>query len=285
MPIPNAQATSSPVVSVPPHSSAPGPVGTGTAPLVMQPEYPFVLAYHPDVEWTRETAGLDEPTFLPRLQRISCMPGVAGAKSVGEGEDPQRSWETLLTNCQRKGWRIIPGDVVVDGVVGYGRAYEVRSKSRLSGHAYRLRWEVPKARARGQRQKFGMDRAGYNRWRLRLVELGIVPPMDEVMADEMRRRAVRHRERREAEINLADAAKTKLLALDDERIEGIDTAARVQPGDTHGVRELMRLSKDQLLAASAPLGQAAMTKSVLARLLDQAGISAATAMQRAGGDE
>ena len=84
MPIPHdtIDPSAAPVLSQP---SAPGPMDTGAAPvehLLMAPGHPFVLGYHPDNQWQLEREGLEQATWLPRLQQLTCMPGVTGAKTL-----------------------------------------------------------------------------------------------------------------------------------------------------------------------------------------------------------
>lgn len=283
MPIPSTPTSSQlPVVPVAPApTSAPGPAFTGTAPLVMSPGYPFVLAYHPDNDWSLERAGLDEATWLPRLQQITCMPGVSGATTVKPGENPQNTWKELMGNVQRKGWVIIPADLTVDGVQGYVQTYPVRSKSQAAGFAYRLRWETPRPRRKGQRQRFALDRASYNQWRLRLVELGVVPPMDESMAQEIAKRAQHHASRREAMTGLDAQVKDALLKLDHSRIDAIRTGTIPTDGGSANQRALARLGKTVLVAAAQPFGDGSWTVAKLARLLDDAGQTPEQALARA----
>lgn len=159
-----------------------------------EPNSRFFLVHHQD-NWEVASEGLDEPTWLPQLQRDWLAPGVNNKRTLKKGEKPEAAYDHSHLLMQRQGFTIIPYDAVVAGTKGYVRSIPCRApRTGREGRFYFDRFETPRPATAGRRPKFAFDRAAYNRWRLALVEQGwtssrgngrISPPRLEVLAEKI----------------------------------------------------------------------------------------------------
>ena len=106
---------------------------------------------------------------LPILGKLKGDPGVAGTNSYGD---------TTLAKAysDRRGWMVIPWDVLGDEDDPYIRVHDVRG-----GVAYLSKWQRPKQI--GNRVVTVVDEAGYLDFLRLLMSRGIVPPPDPDLLD------------------------------------------------------------------------------------------------------
>lgn len=268
MPIPTSQTpepiptTSAPGVRRSSPTAAPG-AGSGTSGvLALVPNHRFICAHHPD-NWDLETAGLDGPTWLPEIQEIPVQPGVGGARTVKQGGDDNMAYDLLVQNLKRNGYQVImdpryfavpPGEPESE----YLRAYRCKSpQNGAVGTYYTTVWDVPRHVRNGKRQKFARDRAAWNKWRLELVEAGILTPPHEDVVDYKRGRVATHRDRHQSETRLEERTKDAIVGSLTERLEQMENASIPAAGDSEIKRRLQKMRKADLLALA---GETPLTK-------------------------
>lgn len=149
--------------------------------LVSVPSPPFFLMHYPQ-NWEVGTEGLEAPTWLPGLQRDFVEPGCNTIRTRKTGEPLSAMFDLAHTLRQRNGATILPQVLKLDGV-GYDTYLQempvVHPRTGAEGTLYFDRWETPiPPKEPGKRVKFQRDRAEYNRWRLALVEQGVIAPPD-----------------------------------------------------------------------------------------------------------
>ncbi len=150
----------------------------------VRPNPSFFLMHHHE-NWAIETEGLDDPTWLPLLQHEIVSPGLNTHRTLKKGEPSSAAYERAQAILKRRGFTILPHDIKIDGVVGYMKTAKVAHPlTGREGLVHFERWEYPRAKRDGKRQKYDLDRGEMNRFRLRLVELGhIRPPTAEIVAE------------------------------------------------------------------------------------------------------
>ena len=158
----------------------PSPTGLSAVGLVDSAiaEYPnskFILA-HPPGEYE-----FDGEQWLPVVKHLALRPGVNGVQS-GEG-----GWSRYFGRLVGDGWTIIDpmptGGVLVTGddgsmeeTPGYLIPWACR-RGKVKGTHYADVWSTPTAVGGGARASVSwhFDRAGWDAWRLRLMETGALP--------------------------------------------------------------------------------------------------------------
>jgi len=177
--------------------------------LINLPASPsFFLKWHP-ARWYMANGRL-----LPCLGKLVIEPGINGVDARG-------GHTIAKAEADRRGWTIIPWEVIPDG---YVRAYDVRG-----GVAHMTRWERPKAI--GNRAIIKTDEKGYHAFLQHLLDEGIVPPPDpdivDAMSDVQRSRISRNLKRAKTD----DGAAARLEA-DRARLAELEAAqARAGAGD------------------------------------------------------
>jgi len=152
--------------------------------LKAKPNVAFFLAHHPE-SWEVRTEGLIAPTWLPEVLYSPVMPGVNGHRTRPKNAPFEWAYEQAHDKLRRKGCRVILWqDAMVRKADGSVSAYITEAKCRNprppneEGLFYMDAWDVPRSVRQGKRIKFRRDFAGFNLWRLFLVEAGIVAPPD-----------------------------------------------------------------------------------------------------------
>ncbi len=152
--------------------------------LPTAPNFPFFLM-HWSEEWAVETAGLDEPTWLPNLARHNVIPGVNLNRTLRKEDPPEAAYDLAVLTNQRKGavymfWGQFDYLVAAD-------CEDPRTGTR--GKFWQESWMKPRAARRGKRLKFRPDRAVMNRFRHELVLSGHIRPPDDDVLEVIRERA------------------------------------------------------------------------------------------------
>lgn len=157
------------------------PAAIGEAPaLPIAPNFPFFLLHWPE-EWSCETEGLDEPTWLPLLVRHTVLPGCNLNRTLRRDDPPASAYDQAILANQRK------GAIYLDPhrySPSYRKAAPCRDPiTRETGEYWTELWLKPRAPRRGRRLKFANDRAVMNRWRLDRVLDGSIPaPVEDAIA-------------------------------------------------------------------------------------------------------
>jgi hypothetical protein len=140
-----------------------------TAPLLnVMPNAPFYLLHSP-FSWELVQMN-DAYVWLPTFGLLYEIAGVNGIEETAQGADSTVARMKLMEN----------GQTIIDREYGYIARYETKS----GGYHYRMKWDVPKQI--GAKVFWNTDTAGYNEWRLSLVEMGIIdPPEIEVIQSKL----------------------------------------------------------------------------------------------------
>ena len=249
--------------------AAPGATGGSVGVLRIASNYPYLLAHHRD-NWDLETAGLDGPTWLPQLQEVPVMPGVGGARTVKEGADPKTAYDLLIRNMEGNGFVVLPGDIKVDGVE-YSKGLDcVNPRNSKPGVYWVSSFAEPRYRRGNARQKFKLDRAAYNRWRLALVEQGHIAPPNPEVVDYAVGRARYHLDRHTAETRLDQQTREALISALGERLSQMEAAGSVPVvGDNAVARRLKSLTVARLAELTGPVIAKGKRKGELIAVLCQ----------------
>lgn len=140
-----------------------------TAPLLnVMPNAPFYLLHSP-FSWELVQMN-DVYVWLPTFGLLYEIAGVNGIEETAQGADSTVARMKLMEN----------GQTIIDREYGYIARYETKS----GGYHYRMKWDLPKQI--GSKVFWNTDTAGYNEWRLSLVEMGIIdPPEIEVIQSKL----------------------------------------------------------------------------------------------------
>ena len=136
----------------------------------------FVMAHHPN-SWEFKNG-----QWLPRIKQHHIYPGV-------NGTDKNGNHALMLAQLQMDGWTVLSHDLPVcfyddDGELVDDVGYMVRYDG-TRGPIYKDVWAIPAIYGAGASAKtvWDHDEAGYDAWRARLVEQGIVAaPSPHVLA-------------------------------------------------------------------------------------------------------
>jgi hypothetical protein len=166
----------------------------GSATLNAVPNAPFVYLASAE-SGSVQTAGLEEPTWLPELAIFRLEPGVQGVEVIKEGAPRASAWALALEQRRREGWVVldpsqnIPDEFLPPGEAAgpYWRADSVyHLRSGVSGQRYRevFAQRLP-ARRESAAPRWSFDKERYNRWLAWMVTEGNVPSPDEMTRDEV----------------------------------------------------------------------------------------------------
>ncbi len=176
---------------------------------------PYFILVHSPLSWDLvEMQGPDgaQWVWLPRLKRLRLTPGVNGVRQGRRGGAPDAT--LAIAQLQRRGWIIIPEEY--DG--GYVDEYPGHR-----GKVHVLKFETPVHV--GAKTVLRCDEDAWRRWRLKLVEDGIVPPPQqevlEAIMDRQRNRISRH------ERNVHIPAIAAKVEADVAKLDAMTTAAGV----------------------------------------------------------
>lgn len=153
---------------------------------------PGILLRHAPANW--EVGEIDGvPYWLPEIGVQPKKPGTPGMRTTREGDPPEAGWEEAIYQGGRAGWvypdltRPVPTHCLPAGIEPGAlplREYECRDPA--SGATGRIQvevWKIPQASLPGEKQRFKFDREGFNKWRLHLVETGVIrPPLPHVLS-------------------------------------------------------------------------------------------------------
>lgn len=189
------------------------------------PNTPFFLVHFRDAVggWMPETEGLEGPTWLPLLSRVPIVAGTSGHRTRGEGEPLEASYLAAHDQIRQRGGIIIPLEFETAEIPGYMRVTDCRPRNAdgylgARGVYYHEAWCTPTSAGFGQRVKDRCDVGLYNRFRLSLVEAGIIPaPNPEILRQQIRseERRLGNRQTRNYQ---TDAARDRALKEADDRI-------------------------------------------------------------------
>ena len=167
------------------------PNSTSSKPsLPIAPNFPFFLLHWPQ-NWNVETEGLDAPTWLPYLSRHVILPGCNGNRTLRRGEKPEAAFDlAVLTNTRRGATYIDPERHRLPSGGRYLREADCRNpRNGAEGVFYLDAWTTPRDVLPGRRLRFNLDRGGLDRFRLHLVEQGILrAPGPSLLSDLIRRK-------------------------------------------------------------------------------------------------
>lgn len=181
--------------------------------LVGAPDAKFFLRFMPGMgNWEPATEGIEGSMMLPILGKHILSPGAGGIRTRSRHQPELESYRREFTRQRERGWVYlineaaqIPPELLPPAVAAAARAagrapggYLQRSKTRFPGpnqpllDTYLEAWQLPlPPRPNQKRSRFRFDRAGYNRFRLWLVETGRIPlpiegEMEERQAGQLR---------------------------------------------------------------------------------------------------
>jgi len=167
------------------------PSSTGTRPaLPVGANFPFFLLHWPQ-NWNVESEGLDSSQWLPYLSRHVILPGCNGNRTLRRGEKPEAAYDAaVLVNSRRGATYIDPDRHRLRNGSRYLKEADCRNpRNGAEGVFYLDAWSTPRDTLPGRRMKFNLDRGALNRFRLHLVETGVIrPPSSALLADLVRRK-------------------------------------------------------------------------------------------------
>ena len=177
--------------------------------------------------WAPETEGLDAPTWLPILQPIPYEPGTSGMVAMPKGGQPADVYTDALAQFRRRGFTVIDRNLGVGGVFDYLK--QVACRHPITGTMDLLhldQFETPLPRRGNKALKMVRDRAAWNRWRLALVEAGVIAPPIGGELDETIKAATRYVLDRAADSGLPADRRAEVVGIAQER-EQLVKGARV----------------------------------------------------------
>jgi hypothetical protein len=182
--------------------ASPSRTGSAAA-LPIAPNYPFFLMHWP-TDWQVESEGLDGPTWLPGLSRHIILPGCNLNRTLRRGERPEAAYDMAVLQNVRRGATYI--DVERHRLQSGGRYLREadcrNTRNGAEGVYYLDAWSTPRDAVPGRRLRFKFDRAGWNQYRLHLVESGVIRPPSGQVLDEIVNRKRRRLGRVQAHTNL-----------------------------------------------------------------------------------
>jgi hypothetical protein len=158
--------------------------------LPIGPNFPFFLIHWPQ-NWNVESEGLEVPTWLPTFSRHVILPGCNLNRTLRRGERPEAAYDAaVLVNTRRGATYLDPELHRLSSGGKYLREAPCRDpRSGREGVYYLDAWSTPLDALPGRRLRFRLDRAAFNRYRLEVVEQGVIrPPSAEVLRELTRRR-------------------------------------------------------------------------------------------------
>jgi len=184
----------------------------------------FHLVHYPD-NWEVGKVRMEDGSlvahWLPEMSAVPVVPGVCMCRTIKAGEPPESAYQDHLAWLRSRGQIPIPMDAIIGGSSGY-----VRNVTCQNPHTKRMglrhfdAWSTPKVTKKGKTPKFLRDEAGFNSWRLALVQHGwtlpdgtsgrIPNPDPDVIAAALGL-AHKHLERKESDTDLPDRAYAREL--------------------------------------------------------------------------
>lgn len=183
----------------------------GTERLRIKSAPAFFLCHDPSA-WERASDGLDGETWLPNFYAHQIRGGSAGNRTLSKHESEQgqkhRAYEDALATVKRRGIVVLDGTQGRPGPTtaipaqfvppipdeyashlparpGYAVRYpSVDPRRGVPGEHWTELWDVPQPGIAGRDVRKAFHGAEYNRWRLWLVETGIIDPPAQHVVDE-----------------------------------------------------------------------------------------------------
>ncbi|MGB1142136.1 MAG: hypothetical protein ACPG1A_14640 [Halioglobus sp.] len=213
--------------------------------LRVAPNAPFFLVFNPRAEgsWTCEAEGLDKPTYLPDLRICRLQPGTNGVRDLQPGEEgtPGEAYRRTLADMYAKGLIVLdPHELTIEaehlpaGVEAGAYIREVPT-TRLDAQRrplpyHHLAHELVKAPAvQGQSVSRKLDRESWNRWRLHLVESGVLPPPSEELLEIDRARVARKQANAQGDTKSHPEVREQRVSRHAQRLAQLDAAVRPAP--------------------------------------------------------
>jgi hypothetical protein len=202
--------------------------------LPVTPNVRFFLVFYPGHpgNWApfRIEAGEGVPEdqvgnwLLPVLQREPVQPGMNLHRTKPKHADAHVCWDNAHLHIQRQGGIVLPDTL--------GYCVGVPCRDPLTGREglfYMDVWSTPRPVRMGRRLKFKFDHQRYARWRLQLTLEGVLPEPDEDIVKDLRRSFEARIARREAQSDLPDAKRERLVQEAKARAEWVASAAVPAP--------------------------------------------------------
>lgn len=232
MPVPSGNREAAPTAPSAPTTSfaeqaTKSTFGADAARLRAAPNFPFFLLHYAQ-NWEVAHIGLDEPTWLPQLQSDFVQPGV-NCKITRKGNEPvSETFRNSHSRLTQRGATILPQNLQLDGFDFDGYLTEVpcaHPRTNLPGTLYHDKWERPiPSEEEGKRIKFARDEAGYNQWRLALVEQGIIAPPSTGRLGKAIARAEYHIGRHAMKTGVPEDVRGKIIEAAQAKLEYIEGA-------------------------------------------------------------
>jgi len=175
-------------------SETSGPAEDVSPAWPITPNFPFFLM-HWVTDWTVETAGMakGKPTWLPGLVRHIVLPGCNNNRTLKNGEKATAAYDGAVMKNVRQGAQYLdPERHKLANGSKYSRKAPARSPLGQTGFYFFDAFSSPLDVLPGRKMRFRFDRPEWNRWRLHLVESGVIaPPSPQVLAETQRRHSKR----------------------------------------------------------------------------------------------
>lgn len=167
------------------------------AALPIAPNFKFFYLHWPS-EWSVQSDGFEgsEAWWLPTLAKHVVRPGINMNRTLKRDEPATAAYDRQMMKNRQEGaeylelsdWR-----TKVDGGGSYRReAFARDPRTKRAGKHFSEAFATPRDKLPNRRLKFDFDRGAYNRWLLKLVQLGvIVPPSRSVIREHLRMRGER----------------------------------------------------------------------------------------------
>lgn len=219
--------------------------------LPVAPNHGF-LKMHWRGNYELETEGLEYPEVLPEVIDHYLVPGVDLCRTRRPGEPVAAGFDMSQLQNSRQGAMYIPaetvvhvpatkvGDTVIPAVTydGYLRSMDCKSKTGTEGVYYFDPFERPSMPMPGKEYQRKFDRGAFNRWRLQLVKMGVLPPAPPAIVEEFRAKIEKHYRRVESDIRLPDPVRERRLLAYQNRMDAISAVASGDRGEAKRLLEL-----------------------------------------------
>ncbi len=214
-------------------ASQPGDIPT----IRVKPNPAFFWAHHEN-SWSVYVVD-GKSVLLPEFKPKARVAGCGNMRVKPEGAPDSHQYQHALAGDSAAGWTWMdPTDPIpsefcppgTDGSEGYVATYDcLHPKTGTRGVYHTLIWDQPRRTAPGSPTRWGMHWESYNRWRLWLVETGVITqPPEYVHADRIAL-AETHRKRAINLTGLGDKARDERIEQAEKALEIAKTA--VVPGD------------------------------------------------------
>jgi len=184
----------------------------------LEPTPPFLLRHHYKCWEVGSVEGIEGTFWLPLVDVQFISPGVNGMRTLGRNEvgRPENAYENAVRIAVKNGWTYLwPEDFPEFGRSGYLRRIECRlpGTAAVAGHFHCDPFTRILANPDDREyDHVRYDHEAFRTWRFGLVATGKIAPPSEQVRHQLLRRAARRVERNEANIQIPDAVRNKLVA-------------------------------------------------------------------------